>query len=204
MTDSIESDFRTSNPELRLVVGLGNPGAAYARTRHNLGFRLIDRLERRWGLRPMAGSGEFTLSRTEVEGRRVALARPLTWMNRSGIAVRDLLAREGVEPESMLVCVDDVALDTGRLRVRARGSAGGHNGLRSIEERLETMDYPRLKLGCGPASEELELADFVLGEFASGDEDAVEEMLDRAADAVRFWILEGTEPTMSRFNGPTA
>ncbi len=187
---------------LRLVVGLGNPGARYLRTRHNLGFRLIDRLEAESRVRPAAGAGNFTISRTAFEGTPVALVRPLTWMNRSGTAVEQL---RRIWPEApLLVAVDDVALPLGTLRLRPRGSHGGHNGLRSIEERLGNGDFARLRLGCGPAPEEADLADFVLGEFAPEEEEEVVELLDRAAQAVRCWVLEGPEVAMSRFNGPAS
>jgi PTH1 family peptidyl-tRNA hydrolase len=122
-------------------------------------------------------------------------------MNRSGRAVAAFLEREDLDPASILVAVDDVAIDLGRLRLRPRGSDGGHNGLRSVAEALGTTEWARLRLGCGPAAEETELADFVLAEF--GDEEAavVDELLDRAVDAVRSWVLSGTEWTMSRYNG---
>lgn len=184
-----------------IVVGLGNPGARYARTRHNLGFRLVDRLEEDWGLRPRAQGEDCTVSRHAIEGRRILLARPLTWMNRSGAAVGRLLREEGAPVDRLLVCVDDVNLPLGALRLRPGGSAGGHNGLRSIEERLGDDGYARLRMGCGPAPAEEDLADFVLAEFAQGERDAVGELLERAARAVRCWFLEGTEIAMSRFNG---
>jgi PTH1 family peptidyl-tRNA hydrolase len=122
-------------------------------------------------------------------------------MNRSGLAVEAFVGRHEIGREGLLVAVDDAVLDFGRLRLRARGSHGGHNGLRSVEERLGSEDYARLRMGCGPAPEDEDLADFVLGEFADEEDDAVGELLERAADAVCSWVLSGTEETMSRFNG---
>jgi PTH1 family peptidyl-tRNA hydrolase len=183
------------------VFGLGNPGERYLRTRHNLGFLLVELLVDRLGARPRSGAPDAIHHEAEIEDKRVHLLRPLTWMNRSGIAVDAFLAATELNLSRVLVAVDDTALELGKLRLRARGSHGGHNGLRSIEERLGTGDYARLRMGCGPAPEEEDLADFVLGEFAADEEAVVDELLDRAANAVRSWVLEGTSLTMSRFNG---
>jgi PTH1 family peptidyl-tRNA hydrolase len=122
-------------------------------------------------------------------------------MNRSGLAVESFLAGHPIDPDRWLVAVDDAALDLGRLRLRPRGSHGGHNGLRSVEGRIGSTDYARLRMGCGPAPEDEDLADFVLGEFAAEEEAGVGELLEKAADAVCSWVLSGTEETMSRFNG---
>lgn len=184
-----------------VVFGLGNPGPRYRRTRHNLGFLLIERMEEESGIRPRAGEGEYLHSETVVDGRRLHLVRPLTYMNRSGRAVGHFVAHARIDPSRLLVAVDDVALPLGALRLRARGTAGGHNGLASIETMLRTTVYARLRMGCGPAPQDVDLADFVLGEFAPEECSGVNELLERAAKAVRCWVLEGTEVTMSRFNG---
>lgn len=184
-----------------VLFGLGNPGAAYRRTRHNLGFLLVDRLEREFGWIPRAGRGEYVLSDGMVEDRHLVLVRPTTYMNRSGRAVARVLSDEGLVAPRWLVAVDDVAIDRGRLRLRPSGSHGGHNGLRSIHETLGHGDYARLRLGCGPAPEDEDLADYVLGEFLEDEWDEVGEMVDRAAQAVRSWLVDGVERTMSRFNG---
>lgn len=183
------------------IFGLGNPGERYHRTRHNLGFLLVDLLVDRLGARPRSGAHDAIHHEADLEGHCVHLLRPLTWMNRSGLAVESFLARAQIDPGRLLVAVDDTALDLGRLRIRARGSHGGHNGLRSVEGRLGSPDYARLRMGCGPAPEDEDLADFVLGEFASDEEAVVDELLEKAADAVCSWVLSGTEETMSRFNG---
>jgi PTH1 family peptidyl-tRNA hydrolase len=202
----------TPSPETRIgpdgegrkafaVFGLGNPGERYLRTRHNLGFLLVELLVERMGARPRSGAPHSIHHEVELEGRTLHLLRPLTWMNRSGIAVASFLASTELDLDRVLVAVDDTALELGKLRLRARGSHGGHNGLRSIEDRLGTGDYARLRMGCGPAPETGDLADFVLGEFAAEEEVVADELLDRAANAVRSWVLEGTDLTMSRFNG---
>ena len=176
-------------PRAFAVFGLGNPGERYLRTRHNLGFLLVERLVDRLGARPRGDTPDAIHHEARLEGFELHLLRPLTWMNRSGLAVESFLARMELDPDQMLVAVDDAAIDLGRLRLRPKGSHGGHNGLRSVEERLGGEDYTRLRMGCGPAPEEEDLADFVLGEFAAEDDGAVDELLDRAADEVCSWIL---------------
>ena len=183
------------------VFGLGNPGARYLRTRHNLGFLLVDRLVNRLGARSCGGVTDAIHHQARLEGRVLHLLRPLTWMNLSGRAVESFLARAGLEMERVLVAVDDTALDLGRIRLRARGSHGGHNGLRSVEDVLGTSDWARLRLGCGPVPGETDLADFVLAEFAADEAAAVEDLIERSADAVCSWVLSGTDLTMSQFNG---
>lgn len=192
---------RGAEVEAFALFGLGNPGRQYLRTRHNLGFMLVDRLVDRLDARARSLATDAIHHEARIDGRILHLLRPLTWMNRSGQAVEAFLGASGLGPESILVAVDDVALDLGVLRLRARGSHGGHNGLRSVEDSLKSPDWARLRLGCGPAPEETDLADFVLGEFAPEEDAVVDELLDRAVQAVRSWVLSGTELTMSRFNG---
>lgn len=188
-------------PRSCALFGLGNPGRQYRQTRHNLGFMLVDRLVDELHARPRAADCEAVHHEARIGDIALHLLRPLTWMNRSGRAVAGFLAATGLTSGQILVAVDDVALDLGTLRLRARGSHGGHNGLRSVTESLGTTDWARLRLGCGPAPEEMDLADFVLGEFATDEVAVVDELLDRAVEAVRSWVLSGTELTMSRFNG---
>jgi PTH1 family peptidyl-tRNA hydrolase len=183
-----------------LIVGLGNPGADYRATRHNVGFLVVEELARRWGISPRGAECNARLAARDG----VLLALPQTYMNRSGYAVRCLLERYGIEPERVLVVLDEVALPLGKLRLRPAGSPGGHRGLESILESVQTDRLPRLRLGVRageepPAGEEL--VDFVLAPFAAEERAAVDEMVTRAADAAEHWLREGPESAMSRYNG---
>ena len=189
-----------SQPLSHLVLGLGNPGAEYRKTRHNLGFLVVEELARRW---------EARLDRLECNARLgvaggVLLAQPQTYMNRSGHAARCLVERHGFSPPQLLVVIDDVALPLGKLRLRANGSPGGHRGLESILENLQSDEVARLRLGVrvgeGPAGGE-ELVDYVLSPFRAEERETVEEMVRRGADACECWRSDGVERAMSRFNG---
>lgn len=184
-----------------LLTGLGNPGSRYAQTRHNLGWMLVDVMAQRHRVRLLPGRGDYLAGRFGLDGHTVHLIKPTTWMNLSGRAIRAYMAIEQPGDARVIAAVDDVALPLGRLRFRPKGSSGGHNGLKSIEEHLRTKDYARLRMGCGPGPEGEDLADYVLERFAEDEWEAVEAMLGRAADAVESWVQEGPEATMGRFNG---
>jgi PTH1 family peptidyl-tRNA hydrolase len=185
-----------------VIVGLGNPGRSYDGTRHNVGFDLVERLIERWHASPVISVSPrlFHAWRAEVDGQDVYLVTPVTYMNRSGIALRLFLEAYDLEARDCLVIVDDMALETGRLRFRRRGSAGGHNGLISIEERLGTRDYARLRVGIGPAPASTEWADFVLTPFSKEERERIEEALDRAVDGIELLLEEGMDRTMSLYN----
>lgn len=193
-----------------LVCGLGNPGARYRETRHNVGFRVVARLARRLGVDP---TGEVCRSKTaraslariapEREGDFL-LAMPQTFMNRSGYAVRCLAERFELAPERILVVYDEIHLPLGRLRLRSQGSPGGHRGMESILENMGTDQVPRLRIGVGAADGPpagTDLVDFVLAPFAPSELDAVEEAVARAADACWTWVRDGAEVAMRDFNG---
>jgi PTH1 family peptidyl-tRNA hydrolase len=182
------------------VVGLGNPGPRYARTRHNVGFRVVDRLRRRHGLPAFEQGGPLELSRGQCTGRPVALVRPLTYMNRSGEAVRVLLELEPLPVEALLVVADDVYLPLGRLRLRRRGGDGGHNGLRSIIEALGSQDFPRLRVGIGGDVESEELRAYVLEEFGETESTIIERTIEEAVEAVETVLEAGIGEAMNRFN----
>jgi PTH1 family peptidyl-tRNA hydrolase len=194
---------------MKLVLGLGNPGADYAATRHNAGFRVVERLRADLGAPAFAPCGETRLSRARTGGAALWLAEPLTYMNRSGFGLADLLdaaeAETGAElaPERLLVVTDDVHLPLGRLRLRTGGSAGGHNGLASIEEVLGHRDWPRLRVGVGAPGAE-GLVDYVLGAFGPGEEPVLAEVIPAAASAARAWAEEGPAAAQERWNGWTA
>ncbi len=182
-----------------LLVGLGNPGALYARTRHNMGWRVLDALDARW----RAGAGETTTryrSRHGTPGgREVDLMWPLTFMNLTGEALEDWRERHALEPAELLVVSDDVYLPLGVLRMRPGGSSGGHRGLESIEASLASREFARLRLGVGHAAAP-ELREHVLESFAEDEEAIVTEVTTRAAEAAECWVLEGVTAAMNRFN----
>jgi PTH1 family peptidyl-tRNA hydrolase len=184
---------------VKIVIGLGNPGAQYAETRHNIGWMVLDRLADRAG---WSGRGRTRDAASVVQGRYrgldLVLAKPLTFMNDSGIAVRKLLARERAPLPEILVVADDFALPFGKLRFREGGGDGGHNGLRSIIEELGTEKFSRLRVGIGEPDRNA--VDHVLSRFAPGEKERLGELLDAAADAVEEWAREGTSKASNRFN----
>ncbi|GIX07463.1 MAG: peptidyl-tRNA hydrolase [Candidatus Poribacteria bacterium] len=185
------------------LIGLGNPGPRYAETRHNLGFRVVDRLLSRWAPRatPEAACRSL-LYRCQIEGRPVLLAKPLTYMNRSGEAVLQIADRFSLPPDQLWVLVDDFQLPLGTLRIRKKGSDGGHNGLASITAALRTEAFPRFRMGIGQPPNKREVIAYVLGEFSPTEIPIVSRLLDWTADAVQTALKEGIEVAMSRFNGP--
>jgi PTH1 family peptidyl-tRNA hydrolase len=184
----------------RLVVGLGNPGAPYAESRHNLGFRVVEELARRFGC-PLDGSE--CNSRLGKGPAGVTLAEPQTYMNRSGWAVRCLVERHGFEPPEILVVYDEVHLPLGRLRLKPGGSPGGHRGLESVVENLRTDRVPRLRVGCagaGAPEPGEALSEYVLAAFDDDEREAARSAVERAADACEAWWTEGIDVAMNRFN----
>jgi PTH1 family peptidyl-tRNA hydrolase len=185
---------------MRLIVGLGNPGMQYAWTPHNLGFLAVDRIAERAGMcveRPeaksLAGFGKYG-------GQDVVLAKPQTMMNLSGLAVRDLLQRLECAPEDLVVLCDDVALPWGMLRIRERGTAGGHNGLKSVIGAVGTTEFPRVRMGVQPDHPVGDLATYVLRPMSKAQLETAAEMTDKAADAVELILAQGTAQAMNRFN----
>ncbi len=186
---------------MNLIVGLGNPGPKYENTRHNMGFKVIDSLAdkhrisvNRRRCRSLLGSGR-------IEGKKVILAKPQTYMNLSGEALSGLLNYYQLEIPDLIIVYDDVNLDLGRLRFRREGSAGGHNGIKSIIYHLDTEDFARLKLGIGTIDLLGDMMDYVLSEFDPEDEKVAEEMIERATEALRIYLTEGITEAMNRFNG---
>ncbi len=186
---------------MKLIVGLGNPGREYEMTRHNLGFMLIDRLFTLGGGRRFRSESSAKVAEVTLAGQRVLLAKPQTYMNLSGDAVRPLLDRycEG-QPANLLVASDDVALPFGMIRVRARGSAGGQKGLKSIIERVGTQEFARVRLGVKPDHPLDDLSKFVLSPIRNRDREQLDETLERAVDAVTVILAEGVGRAMARFN----
>lgn len=184
--------------ELAAVVGLGNPGAEYEHTRHNVGFRVVDELARRFRCGPFA-LRSYALVATRPGARRVLLVKPTTFMNLSGQAVARLCRDEGLLASQVLVVVDDVDLPLGQLRLRSRGGPGTHNGLRSVVEAVGES-FPRLRLGVRGEHLWEDLAAYVLAPFAEDEEGAVEAMVQRAADCVEEALFSGVARAANRFN----
>ena len=183
-------------------MGLGNPGPEYEDTRHNAGFRLADRLVDRWQLGPFRRGERARQVRGNWRDFPVTILKPQTYMNRSGAAIAPLRGLPDFDPgKHLLVLVDDVALPVGRFRIRGGGSAGGHNGLKSIEGVLQRQDYARLRIGVGPAPPGIEdLADHVLDEFTPEERHTVAQLLDPMSEAVECWLESGIEQAMNQFN----
>jgi PTH1 family peptidyl-tRNA hydrolase len=181
-------------------VGLGNPGQEYEGTRHNAGFLLADHIARRWGLGSFRRGDRARVAEGQWQGESVQVLKPQTYMNRSGAALSHLPGGKFDPATELFVLVDDVALAAGRFRLRGAGSAGGHNGLKSIEATLQRQDYARLRIGVGPQPTTGDLADYVLAPFEHDERDTIDALLDPMTDAAESWLTEGIERAMTRFN----
>lgn len=186
---------------MRVVACLGNPGPEYSTTRHNVGWWFADRLVEIWGLGRFRKDGNAAVAAGRAEGHPVQVIKPLTYMNRSGAVVAPLLRRSGFDlATDLLVVVDDVALEPGRARFRPNGSAGGHNGLKSVEASLGTREYARLRIGVGTKPEHRDLADWVLSSPPKPDRQAILELFPDLVEGVAVWMSEGIEAAMNRYN----
>lgn len=186
---------------MRLVCGLGNPGSEYARTRHNVGWWLLEEARQRWAFPPFERAGSAVRSAGTVDDRDIVLLAPWTYMNRSGDALAPYLDAGLDATRDLLVIVDDVALDVGRVRFRATGSAGGHNGLKSIEAAVGTRDYARLRIGVGAPPPGGDLVEWVLSPMSVQAEADTVERLPELVDAVALWARDGVEIAARRYNG---
>ena len=185
-----------------LIVGLGNPGPEYARTRHNIGFRCLDIVADKLNCTVDKGKFQGLYGMTTYHGNKVYLLKPLTYMNLSGKSVPQLSAYFQIPPQRTIVLFDDISLEPGRLRVRPSGSAGGHNGIKSIIQELGSQDFPRVKIGVGAKPHpDFDLADWVLGTVPKADQPALQTALGHAADAALCLIEDGVRAAESRFNG---
>ena len=182
-------------------MGLGNPGPEYEDTRHNAGFRLADHLVARWKLPQFRRADRARQTQGSWQSHPVIILKPQTYMNRSGAALAPLRSLPGFDPsQHLLILVDEVALPIGRFRLRGAGSAGGHNGLKSVEGALQRQDYARLRIGVGPQPVEDDLSDFVLGPFTEDENKILDDLLDPMSEAVEAWLEDGIELAMNRFN----
>ncbi len=186
---------------MKLIVGLGNPGYEYHLTPHNLGFMAVDRLAEECGVDVSRREGQALVARSEIEGVEIVLAKPQTFMNLSGLAVERLLTRYEVPNRDLIVLVDEADLPFGTLRIRTRGSAGSHNGMKSILGALQSDEFVRVRMGVQPANGPVEdRASYVLARFRKSDLEAVADLVDRAAEAVRVILRDGPQKAMNLYN----
>jgi len=185
---------------MRLIVGLGNPGPEYQWTPHNLGFLAIDELANRGGIRVERPEGKALVGRGKVAGEELILAKPQTYMNLSGISVRELLGKYELGPEDLLVMFDERDLPAGMIRIGERGSPGTHNGAKSVTSSMGTQEFARLRLGCGPDHPVNDLAAYVLRPMKKAELEVAAEMLAQAGDAVELILKEGIAAAMNKYN----
>lgn len=189
-----------SSSENWLIVGLGNPGALYEKTRHNLGFMVVDRLAREVQTQVKRDECRALVGRAIIENQTVELAKPQTYMNLSGESVSCLVSKPDRSVDKLIVISDDLALPFGTIRLRPRGTHGGHNGLRSIIDCLKVNDFIRLRIGIMPEHPIANTKNFVLENFSKGESETVEKILEMSADAVRIVVTDGIEKAMAKFN----
>lgn len=185
-----------------LIVGLGNPGREYQNTRHNIGYDVIDRLAEAENISVLEKKHKAVIGKGPVAGEKCVLAKPVTYMNLSGESVRELIDYYKADETAQLIVIsDDISLDVGQIRVRKKGSAGGHNGLKNIIAYLGHDSFIRVKMGVGEKPRGWDLADYVLGHFSDEERKVMNEACDRAADAIRTILSDGADAAMNRFNG---
>lgn len=185
-----------------LIAGLGNPGKEYAKTRHNAGFLVVEKLAQNWQANWTAEK-KFSsrLAKVERSGGKFVLCEPQTFMNASGEAVRSLADYFHLPPEKILLVVDDADLPFGEIRLRGSGSSGGHHGLESVEKHLGTREFPRLRVGIGRKDGARQITNYVLGQFAKDETDLLEKILARTAEQIECWASAGIAKAMNQFNG---
>lgn len=184
-----------------VIAGLGNPGAKYEKTRHNVGFQVVDRLAEEYGIEMNQKKHRALCGMGIIEGHRVFLMKPQTYMNLSGESVKEVVDYYKIDPEEgLLVIYDDISLEPGKIRIRRKGSAGGHNGVKNIILHLDTQVFSRVKTGIGQKPEGYDLADYVLGHFSAVDEKIMQEAYQRAVKAVVAILIEGPDRAMNEYN----
>lgn len=185
---------------MKIIIGLGNPDREYEGTRHNVGFSVIYNISDAYNIRVDTKKHRALIGKGVIEGEKVILAMPMTYMNLSGESVRELVNYYKCSAEDIIVIYDDISLDVGKLRIRTKGSAGGHNGIKNIIAQLGTDVFTRIKVGVGEKPPKMDLADYVLGHFTKEEQPVIRESADRARQAVAVILTEGTERAMNRFN----
>jgi peptidyl-tRNA hydrolase, PTH1 family len=188
---------------VHIIVGLGNHGSEYENTRHNVGLAVVDALCRKWHLKLKSGIGDYLIGHKSIAGQDIILVKPLTYMNNSGIAVQDILHKYNAAPENLLIVVDDFHLPLGKIRIRKKGSSGGHNGLSSLIYSLNTDEFARMR--CGIGNEEMpgyneNTANFVLSTFLESEKTRFNKMVEAACDAVTVLVMKDFESALRQFN----
>lgn len=191
---------RKRSEDMYIIAGLGNPTREYEKTRHNVGFDTIDILADKLGIQVTERKHRAYCGRGMIGGEKVLLIKPQTFMNNSGESLRDAAEFYQIKPEHIIVIYDDVSLPPGQLRIRTKGSAGGHNGIKSIISHLNSQEFPRIKIGVGAKPERMDLADYVLSRFSKTERDRMEEAFRTAAEAVEVMLSEGADAAMNRYN----
>jgi PTH1 family peptidyl-tRNA hydrolase len=189
---------------MRWIVGLGNPGSAYESTRHNAGFMVVDELARRWNISVNQNKCKALIGEARVGGEKVALIKPMTYMNLSGESVRAFMDYYKAKLEDMIVVYDDLDTETGRIRLRYQGSAGGHNGIKSIIQHTGTQTFNRIRMGISRPKPGMQVVDYVLAPFSKAEQPEVRRMVEDACDAVEFALGHPFEETMAKFNGKSS
>lgn len=185
---------------MKVIVGLGNPDRKYHGTRHNIGFQTIDYLSDKYGISVDMKKHKGLIGKAIIEGQKVLLVKPMTYMNLSGECLRQVMDYYKLEPEDFIVIFDDVSLDVGQLRIRKKGSAGGHNGIKSIISHLGSMEFPRIKIGVGEKPKGYDLADYVLGHFTKDELAVYDECMPEIAGAVELMVWDEIDKAMNQYN----
>lgn len=184
-----------------IIAGLGNPGKQYEGSRHNAGFDTLEVLADRYQIEVKEKAHKALIGKGLIEGNKVLLVKPQTFMNLSGESIRSVMDFYKVDPADFIVIYDDISLEPGQLRIRKKGSAGGHNGIKNIIAHLGTQEFPRVRVGVGEKPAQMDLADYVLGRFAKGEQEVMRQAFLDGAEAVTAMLTEGTDAAMNRFNG---
>lgn len=194
--------IQKENPDMKIIAGLGNPTKEYEGTRHNIGFSVIDKLADKYNISMNEKKHKAICGKGMIEGEKVILLKPQTYMNLSGESVVDAVNFYKVDPEEdVIIIYDDIDLDVGKLRIRAKGSAGGHNGMKNIIAHLGTQVFPRIRVGVGAKPKDWDLADYVLGRFPKEELPEIEAGRKTACEAVKIIVSQGVEAAMNRING---
>ncbi len=183
-----------------LIAGLGNPSKTYEGTRHNVGFSMIDVIGSKFDIDVTTKKHKALVGRGVIDGMRVILAKPQTYMNLSGESIREIADFYKIEPENIIIIYDDISLDVGQLRIRKKGSAGGHNGVKNIIAHLGTQEFPRIKVGIGNKPEGWDLADYVLSRYSKAEQEALEEAAEGVVGALKLMLADDIDGAMNRYN----